>query len=427
MSNTSNGFANRKSAWYLRFSTWVALFGLMLAAIVSVFTWREMAAARELNEELSRDRQAGLPVDKESLAAWYHSQTSTEGTLEWSEIVTLASSQLISSRMQLFNTVESPDPPFPEDSPEYFEHLKDFIGEVQPLLDRIRAAGTLQKPVWIPIPFDAYWDRFSTSRYVLQLVSLECKAAVHDRDATRALQSLETMQNCVAAFDWNLGWVSTNISMSHRHTLYDSLQRSLEVDLWDEDHLALLKETVRPLDLNQAWQKMLDVSRVDLAESSRGMVDFMPLPSVKKRMADQLQRSRSFAKEGYRGLSERSKRQLPYFGNHWWSDQQFQYGEIGKVFLLLENQRRFTMAAIELKRFSLENKRLPTDLRELDQFSRGGVELENCDGIRFDYDIDSDRKAATLWGRINEATERASPLSEVKKTPGLRYSVTVGL
>ena len=142
MNNKSNSVLNRKSAWYLRFSTWAGLFGLMLVAIVSTFAWREIAAARELNEERSRDRLVGRPVDRESLAAGYHSQTSTEGTVEWSEILTLASSQLISNRMQLFQK-ESIDPPFPVGSPEYYDHLKDFLQEVQPLIERIRAVGSL--------------------------------------------------------------------------------------------------------------------------------------------------------------------------------------------------------------------------------------------------------------------------------------------
>ncbi|MFY8201833.1 MAG: hypothetical protein ACOVLE_14245, partial [Pirellula staleyi] len=163
MNNKSNSFSNRNSAWYFRFSTWAGLSGLMLVAIVSTFAWREIAAARELNEESSRDRQAGRPVDRESLAAWYRSQTSTEGTVEWSEILTLASSQFISNRMQLFQK-ESIDPPFPVGSQEYYDHLKDFLREVQPLIERIRAVGTLKKPVWIPIQFDEYWDRLYASR-----------------------------------------------------------------------------------------------------------------------------------------------------------------------------------------------------------------------------------------------------------------------
>jgi hypothetical protein len=105
------------------------------------------------------------------------------------------------------------------------------------------------------------------------------------------------------------------------------------------------------------------------------------------------------------------------------------FGEMAQVFLRLEDHRRLTMAAIELKRFSLEKKRLPTDLRELDQFAQGGVELETCEGSRFGYEIDTDLKAAILWFRINPETERASHMddAQIKKTPGLSYSVTVNL
>ena len=429
MNNKSKLFANRKSAWYFRFSTWGTFFGLMLVAIVLTFTWREIAAARELNEERSRDKQAGRLVDIESLAAWYQSHTSTEGTVEWGEILTLTSSQLIRYRMELFEN-ESVDPPFPIGSPDYYFHLKEFMVEVQPLMERIRAAGTLKKPVWIPNQFDSYWDRLYASRSVLQLVSLECESAMHERDSSRAIQSFATMQNCIAAFDWNLGWISTTISMIHRHVLYDSLQKSLEVDLWDETHMVSLKEYIRPLDVNEVWQKMLDVDGGQLlADSPRGMVDFVPLPSLKKQRVDQLRLSRSLVKDGYRGLSETWKRHLSEAETRyrWWSNQQFIFGEMAKVLLQLEDHRRLTMAAIELKRFSLEKNRLPTDLRELDQFAQGGVELETCGGKRFMYELDRDSKAATVWCRIDEGTERAIKMEDalIKKTPGLSYSVTV--
>ena len=251
----------------------------MLVAIVSTFAWREIAAARELNEDRRRVRRAGRPVDRESLAAWYRSQTSTEGTVEWSEILTLAYSQFISNRMQLFQK-ESLDPPFPEGSQEYYDHLKDFLREVQPVIERIRAVGTLKKPVWIPIQFDEYWDRLYASRSVLQLLSLEFESAVHEGDSSRAIQSLETMLDSVVAFDWNLGSISTYLSMGQRHMLYDSVTKSLEVDLWDEAQLVSLKEMIRPLDLNAVWQKVLDVDGSQLtSDSPRGLVDFVPLPS----------------------------------------------------------------------------------------------------------------------------------------------------
>ncbi len=403
MNNKSNSFSNRKSAWYFRFSTWAGLFGLMLVAIVLTFAWREIAAARELNEARSRNRQAGRPVDRESLAAWYRWQTSTEGTVEWSEILTLASSQFISNRMQLFQKT-SIDPPFPEGSPEYYHHLNDFLREVQPLIERIRAVGTLKKPVWIPIQFDEYWDRFYASRSVLQLLSLEFESAVHERDSSRAIQSLETMLDSIAAFDWYLGSISTHLSIIHRHMLYDSITKSLEVDLWDEAQLVSLKEMIRPLDLNAVWQKILDVDGSQLSsDSPRGIVEYVPLPSVKKQMFDQLQQSRSLVKDGYRGLRGLWKRHATDAATgYWWSNQQSMFGEMAQVFLRLEDHRRLTMAAIELKRFSLEKKRLPTDLRELDQFAQGGVELETCEGSRFAYEIDNDLKAATLWFGINE-------------------------
>jgi hypothetical protein len=432
MNNKSNSVSNRKSAWYLRFSTWAGLFGLMLVAIVLTFAWREIAAARELNEERSRERLVGRPVDRESLAAWYHSQTSTEGTVEWSEILTLASSQLISNRMQLFQK-ESNDPPFPEGSQEYYEHLKDFLREVQPLIERIRAVGALKKPVWIPIQFDEYWDRLYASRSVLQLLSLEFESAVHEGDSSRAIQSLETMRDSIAAFEWNLGSISTYLSIIHRHMLYDSLTKSLEVDLWEDAQLVSLKEMIRPLDLNTVWQKVLDADVSQLStDSPRGIVDFVPLPSVKKQMFDQLQQSRRLVKEGYRGLRGLWKRHAADSATgYWWSNQQSMFGEMAKALVQLEDHRRLTMAAIELKRFSLEKKRLPTDLRELDQFAQGLVEFETCEGRRFDYaleyEIDSDSKAATLWCRINEDSERARIIEDslIKKTPGLSYSVTV--
>jgi hypothetical protein len=332
--------------------------------------------------------------------------------------------------MQLFQK-ESLDPPFPEGSQEYYDHLKDFLREVQPLIERIRAVGTLKKPVWIPIQFDEYWDRFYASRYVLQLLSLEFESAVHEGDSPRAIQSLETMLDSIAAFDWYLGSISTHLSMGHRHTLYYSITKSLEVDLWDEAQLVSLKEMIRPLDLNAVWQKILDVDGSQLSsDSPRGLVDYVPLPSVKKQMFDQLQQSRRLVKDGYRGLRGLWKRHATDAATgYWWSNQQSMFGEMAQVFLRLEDHRRLTMAAIELKRFSLEKNRLPTDLRELDQFAQGGVELETCEGRRFGYEIDNDLKAAILWFRINEETERASQMddAQIKKTPGLSYSVTVTL
>jgi hypothetical protein len=149
-------------------------------------------------------------------------------------------------------------------------------------------------------------------------------------------------------------------------------------------------------------------------------------------MFDQLQQSRRLVKDGYRGLRGLWKRHAADSATgYWWSNQQSMFGEMAKALVQLEDHRRLTMAAIELKRFSLEKKRLPTDLRELDQFAQGLVEFETCEGRRFDYaleyEIDSDSKAATLWCRINEESERARIIEDslIKKTPGLSYSVTV--
>ena len=422
MNNNPKSFVNRIVPWYLRFSTWSVLLGVLLASVVFAFVWRESAAARELNEELNRAKNAGRPFGNESLALWHYSNTSTDGTVEWSEILTLVSSELISNCIQPFDQESAQS--FAEGSKEYYDALRKNVGEVEPLIRRIHAATHYPKPVWIPGQFDGYWVQLNALKSVVKLVTMEFELAVHEREKPKANKSLETMLSCIEAFDWNFRSPSTIASMSQRHTLYNSLQHSLEVDFWDESDIQKLNAFIRPIDLNGAWQQMLDTDSVrsesTLSMSPLGWID--SLPTARKRAFEGLKLSRSFAKDGYRSLSERSSATIHRGYSLSWPVYAYSYGEIAKAFLRLENHRRLVSAAIELKRFSFEKHRLPSDLRELVEFGRVGAEFESCDGAHFEIEIDRDSKAARL-GFEDPYVKQMRGLSH--SVPQLTNSVTI--
>lgn len=435
---SQRSFRNR---WLARLT--VLLFGLLVLAIggALISEWR---AATRLTRELASIRNAGFPVDDESMAQWFAASTSTEGTAAWAEAMRLTTNSPIPLTHfdQIPHVGTSEYTPLIRSAEDWPQEplVADYLNWMSPAIEQMHLANRYPKPVWQPIEFRGFFTQFDkviSARALARLMLLEVEHALALGDADRALRGMDSLGGVADAFDWQFCLVVDLIHQALVGVHNNMVLQSMSTGLWDEEHLDQLAKLVGPAgDWEARWEKVISgerglmlalLSSPDLAEllDSFGN-EFHPLsqllrfPSQRESLLRGYESLLAVGKGPLRDLRDRADAAHRSVFHRNRNDPRGVFGVLNQRPLMSimpatqayaesiqrsENERRLAHTALSIKRFQLRHGRWPTTLREIDPPDRSdpagsvGPELDTrrtLSGEWFGYEVDGDQ--AWLWG-----------------------------
>ncbi|QDV43112.1 hypothetical protein Enr13x_29660 [Stieleria neptunia] len=260
--------------------------------------------------------------------------------------------------------------------------LHQFSDEAQPLITEMKQLLADETPVWDPSVVGSMWS-YEThgSLPFIHLFEIEFHAAIVDKDADRALQTLQLLVDIAPALDY---FDAFHFYVWHR-TASGTHQRliaeSLHAGFWNEpDQLAKLQDQV------SAFQR-LSADRAGLFEPW-DHPSTLDLHSAKwdHQFDNDLKNRSLIAKLAGVLIDDGTAREL---NSHRMSTEE----AIGSV----ETGLRMTRTAIAIKQYRLQEKRWPSMLPELEKI---GLRLDDYTmtdpKFEFGYQVDSDG-CAKIW------------------------------
>jgi len=427
----------------------LVLLPLALGAIaVAVLGFSEYRSARAVNAEIARLQAAGEPVDNESLARWFQTNTSQAGTAAWREILVavehVSSGEAVSSFPVIGTEVPKdlvPGGDWPDEP-----RIAEFLLEVRPLIDQIDQAGQYPAPVWQPIAFDSFGTllpELSASRSIVRLLRLEVEHALYHRDTERALRGFAAMENASAAFAWDFCMVAELVGIALRGVHRDAIRRSLAETAWEAPELdRLLAQVAVPRDVAVRWQRNIAGERamtLALLRGNRAERDAMLqqnrasipsalllIPSGTKRYLDRMAAIQQIGTEGVLGMTARAQALE--------KEIEPRKGAISDILTSLlmpavtavaaayereELDRRLTRTALGIKRYRQSEGRWPAKLGDLAAVGLKAIDWTALHAGPFGYRIESD--GVVVWGY--DVHDCESP-SRIRSEPPLEKDAT---
>ena len=313
-----------------------------------------------------------------------------------------------------------------------------YLAAAKPLLQYIeKDLAEFPRPVTIPIVwrgFDSYFPSLETGRKAVRLLGLEVEQGLHDRDADRALRGLDTMRMVNEAFDSDFTIVASLISIAGWESEFDMIRRSLSVDLWTDEQIdGLMKRIELPRKTDAEWKNAIRGERALVFEMllnreeeflrdirshfndlpGMGLLALRFSPSQKLWMLDYFDGAELLVDRGIEGFSKRADVFKKQIGLRSWGNL-LHIGLFG--FLLpdvsqdaaawerCENDRRFVMTALGVKRYRMKYDRWPREISELSDVGLQARDWTTTYGHRFGYEIDS--SSALVWTYSTESSHR---------------------
>ncbi|MEQ1828268.1 MAG: hypothetical protein ABL921_20075 [Pirellula sp.] len=409
----------RRTMLNLRYSVFGMLLMLLLVSATVAFAWREWSASRQLSAALNQAKQSGQAVDDASMADWFERHTSKDKTATWSEILSLASSDAIRSRTYRFTNrlsetegSEKQSTTLKQGSDEYYRELGRFLDEVRALLTLIQTESHLEKPVWLPIRFDGvntHAECVGNSYQVQRLVELQFEMEMHERDTSKAMESLETMHRCLLAFDWG---IMPQYHWNQRTGLYDTISKSLDYDFWSEEQLRGLKDFLGPIDLAAEWSSMVDADQAlyakafsaddeQLSGEERAIQGLILWPSTRKQNWDDGRAASQIGRVGWDSLDEATK---TFEKRKRLISQGMSLSYSNFQIRTQEWYRRLLLVCVDLRIFHKQNGRWPKGLDEVAGPRSMAIDFKSPGGRAFEYQLVQDEREANLTSHYSDAT-----------------------
>ena len=145
----------------LKWIGWVSLVPIAVVVFaLCYFGYHEAIAFGELKHKLLEYRQAGEPVDDESMAKFFEGMSNKEGTEAWSEILevnqAIQNAYNESIKLPIVGLGKLPVQLLPGSDWSDEASVAEYLQEVQPIIARIERASSFPRPVWMPIHFEGF-------------------------------------------------------------------------------------------------------------------------------------------------------------------------------------------------------------------------------------------------------------------------------
>jgi hypothetical protein len=398
---------------------------IVLGAIaVALLAFGEYRSARAVRSEIARLRAAGEPVDDESLARWFHANTSQEGTAEWREILVAVGQ--VSGGAGRSLPIMGPRALLPEDLAPGAEwpdepHVAAFLQEVRPLIEQIEQAARYPTPVWQPIAFDSFGtllDEVQEMRGIMRLLQLEFTHAMYHQENERALSALTAMHATNAALGWDFSFLPDLIAIAMRNIHRHTIRQSLADTAWEADQLdRLLAQVAHPHVGATRWQRAVAGERamaLSLLRGDRQRRDTMlqqerapvpaPLLLFPSLTQDYLERMAAMQQIGAEGVLELGARAEAF-------DEEIERSVrrsdlltglllpsargMARAYERDELDRRLTRTALAIKRYQRAEGHWPAQLSDLAAVGLQAADWNALHAGPFGYRVDAD--GALVW------------------------------
>ena len=395
-----------------RISGWATILAIPAALAVllllgfGLWQWR---AAAEVDRQLQTLREAGIPVDDDSMHRRFLQSTDSRLSGRWMEVVSVVSTLPYQPKVPLFNQKYSlPVNLEPSESWPLSERVADFLSRMRPVIDRI-PSDRIERPVYQPLLFDGYSTLLMPLQDALQLVhllQLDAEYALHELDRPRGLKDLQLLQTVADAHAWDFAAVAQVLNMNMHQVRWDVIQRSLYAVPWEPAELTALQACIgSAVDIESVWRSLIDGERAMLLatlqdqnskvfEQSPIVERLASLPSQRLKIFSYFATLRELAAEGLSRLPGRvvalEQKRWPDLAEPLIARSFASFLPVAHAFVDHENQRRLTRAAVAVKQFQLEHGRWPEALSELGAQGPAVRDLATVEGGMFSYGVQGD-------------------------------------
>ncbi len=442
----TNHRSNRSERTYLLV---VALPPLVLLSVFAYGAIREGYAAAANTAQLVQIQNDGNPIDNHSMTQWFDRRTSKENSTQWRDV--FVATRGLGNRFGIlatdwvvdFERLVAPDQPWDAEP-----IASRYAEEAQPILDSIEKLVSNREPVWEPLLIEGQMTllaELQESRGIVKVLANEFRVAVHQGDQPRAFRALELIRGVSEAFDWNIGLISDFVVFGHRNTYRSLVRGSLQFSFWTEPQLlAKLQQQLSKADaLDARWQDSLAseqaMSLVELSDDTRGgsaislvsdinLFPFGVPATTKARFLEIMRQLESVKNPGTTGhaaiVDGAIQNNLRSTSNSAFTITgiPFATGEIAigmlypavdaaaATYVRNERERRWTLTAVAIKEFQMQQQRWPDSLDELTSVGLSASDWMVTDSAAFGYQINDDGDEAILWTTPSDGTPLGAAL-----------------
>jgi len=423
---------------------WIGLVSLIpiifLFGVVCFIGYRETIASSELKAKLAEMREAGEPFDDESMAGFFEKTSHKEGTAAWQEILALTqAANSLSSRLPIVGDRELPSDLRPSSEWPDQPRVAEFLQEVRPLIQRIYKADEFPKPVWMPIHFNGFGtllEEVQESRSIARILYLDAFHALYHKEGDRVLKDIHALRSVAQAFDWDICFVSKMVSMHIRGMHLDAINRSLNMNVWNDEQLTELSNHVnQPYEASKAWKATLagelgmaypilnDIRQLRSVEDfeSNPLLALPVMPSTKLTVIRAYEDLQHCADAVDARIAEQAKSaEARFFGRNRTISQPNLFigmfmpavSAYAEMFDRFETNRRLTYTSLAVKRYQLKNKRWPKSLSELADVGLVSNDWSTTDRQSFGYEPKDEMAYVWSYGNLDKKrvpSERPKP------------------
>ena len=414
---------------------WIGLVSLMpivfLIAIVCIIGYRETIASGELKAKLDEMRQAGEPFDDESMAKYFKMTLHEEGTAAWTEILNLSrAANSISDKLPVVGVGNLPSDLRPGSEWPEEPRVAEFLEEVRPLIQRIFKADAFPKPVWMPIQFNGFGtllDSIQESRVPARILNIDAIHALYHKDGDRALMDIHAIRSVAQAFDRDICVLTRMVSVAIHGSQRDIINRSLSMDVWNEEQLiALSNHIIHPYEASKAWKASIagergmaysvlsDLRKLGNAEGfgSNPLFGLPVMPSTKLTVLRAYEDLQHCSDAGDARIVELAKSaQARFQTNLTLSTSNMFIGMMmpaiasyAEMFDRFETNRRLTYTALAVKRYQVKNNRWPKSLSELSDVGLVANDWTTTNRQSFGYEVVDEMAYVWTFGTLDRKT-----------------------
>lgn len=227
----------------------VGLAGYVLYLALEVGFNKAARDKQQLTAKLDTLRAAGVPVDTQSLDAWYRNRTDETNTKAWLKIFQTLNSPKFQTQSQGVETFSKDSrtssrkhDQWPGEGP-----VRELLAQTTELREEIQSLSKVRKPVQLPLQFNLVLvtlEHINSFRATARLIALELDAAIADRNSAQITASAQTLLDLSEVFSGEQFHDHLYVVYAIRGLAFSGLKEALERSLLEPQDLEMLAKSL---------------------------------------------------------------------------------------------------------------------------------------------------------------------------------------
>jgi len=235
-------------------------FGLKLLVQKSFQIWYERAdrGAEVVTQKLEALRDAGLPIDNQSMDTWYRQRTDPSDAAAWQAIFDQLNSPEFKSLATGIETFDSRARDTGRKNGQWpaEEASRKLLAETTELRSEIHRLAAKRVRVQLPLVFDSVNTQMATKNSVVsagRLIFVEAEATLQDKKSPELVASILTQVDLAIVTSSDGSITGHLLASALRAKGFDSLKEALEADLIDATDLEQLENQLSQPAITNGW------------------------------------------------------------------------------------------------------------------------------------------------------------------------------